>query len=91
MSEGNNGTGITMKIPLEQWVKEIVRETAWEVVKEALPQHVQACAAVQLVPQIMKNTESIMGLRLNWRLLIGLMLGSGTLGGGAFAVLSKLI
>ena len=86
-----DGSAISVRVPLEQWVVEIVRKTAWEVVKEAMPQHTKGCEAMLLVPTIKETAKKVDELRMRFATLIGFMVGSGALGGAAGAIVSKLL
>ena len=87
MGNGLDGTQTQISVPLEQWVKEIVRET----IKETLPEHTRACEAMLLVPVVRDTAEKVDKLRMRFATLIGFMIGSGALGGAAGAVVVKIL
>ena len=89
--DGRDGSDISIRVPLEQWVREIVQETVWQVVKEAMPEHVKGCEAIRLVSTIKENSKKVDELRMRFATLIGFMVGSGALGGVAGAIVSKLL
>ena len=89
--DGEDGSSINIKVPLERWVREIVRETAWQVVNEAMPKHAKECEALRLIPTIKENSKMVDELRMRFATLIGFMVGSGALGGVAGAIVSKLL
>ena len=89
--DDRNGSSINIRVPLEQWVREIVRETAWQVVNEALPKHKTECEATRLISTIKENTKKVDELRMRFATLVGFMVGSGALGGVAGAIVSKLL
>ena len=82
-----DGLRTLVSVPLEQWVKEIVRET----VKEAFPEHARTCEAMQLVPVVKETAKKVDELRMRFATLVGFMVGSGALGGAAGAVVVKLL
>ena len=69
-----------IKVPLENWVREIAREAAWTVIKE----HRQECH----IEQVEKRVGQ---LEVRVSTLIGFMAGSGLLGGLAGALLSRAV
>ena len=83
--DGVDGTALSIRVPLEQWVREIVRETAWQVVNEALPKHKKECDGMRIVPTVKENTEKVDRLRIRFAMLVAFMAGSGVLGGAAGA------
>ena len=89
--DGEDGSSINIKVPLERWVREIVRETAWQVVNEAMPKHTEGCEAIRLVPTIKENAKKVDDLRMRFATLVGFMVGSGALGGAAGALVVKLL
>ena len=89
--DGRDGASISIRVPLEQWVREIVQETAMRVVNEAMPAHVEKCEAMRLIPTIKENIKKVDELRMRFATLVGFMVGSGALGGVAGAIVSKLL
>jgi len=67
-------------VPLSDFVKEVAREAAREVLRE----HVAQCP----IKEVQAKVES---LQVRFAALVGLMIGSGVLGGSVAAGLVKLL
>ena len=67
-------------VPLDAWVKNIIRET--------LDEHAKMCS---LFPRVADVEEKVVALRIGFAKLIGMMIGAGSLGGGLVAAVNHLI
>jgi hypothetical protein len=75
-------------IPLTDFVKGIAREAAFAAAKEIIEEHRKTCPAATAVGSL---EVRLRGLEVRFSTLIGLMIGSGALGGGVSMGLAKLI
>lgn len=75
-----------IKVPLSDFVKGIAREAGFAAAKEVLEEHRKNCPAAVAAKD---TAESIRRLEVKFATLIGLMVGSGTLGGACGAALLK--
>jgi len=82
-----NGDETRVAVPLEVWVREIVKDTVNEVLREALPIHMGQCEAMQLVPTIKKTAEKVENIQLR----LATMAGAGLVGGGMVALIQQLL
>lgn len=73
-----------IQVPLTDFVKQIAREAAQEVIKE----HVATCQTAIAFPA---SVERLRKLEIKTSTLIGFMAGSGALGGGIGAIAAKLM
>jgi len=69
-----------IQVPLDQFVREIAREAARTILRE----HVSTCLIGETVVRVTKIESRL-------SLLVGIMLGSGALGGAAGALLTKFL
>ncbi len=69
-----------IQVPLTDFVREVAKEAAREVIEE----HTRACPIVEVGRRVRM-------LEISFAKLLGFMVGSGLLGGGAGAVAAKLI
>ena len=70
----------SVTVPLDAWVKTIIRET--------LEEHVKQCP---ILPRVSVIEERVTALRIGFAKLIGMMIGAGSLGGGLVAMVNHLI
>lgn len=83
-----NGDNIQIKVPLEQWVVDIVDRTAVIAAQRVIDNHARECAAREAVPKLY---DRIGRLEVKLGTMIGLMLGSGAVGGSLAVGLLKLV
>lgn len=69
-----------VRVPLDEYARQIAREAAREVIKE----HVTQCTARQHIEDVEKRIGK---LEVRFGTLIGLMVGSGGIGGAASGLL----
>ena len=67
-----------VKVPLPEYIREAARESAWVVIRE----HKQTCP-------ILKVEKRVRVLETRFSIAIGVMLGSGLLGGAACGAILK--
>lgn len=75
---------MTQDVQLESWVRDIVTLTAESTIAKyaaAIAEHAETCEA----------KKSVQRLEVRFGQLVGFMLGSGLLGGGAGAVIAKMV
>jgi len=81
-----------VQIPLPEYVKMIAREAGLVAAREVLEEHRKACPAATSAESVSKSIKS---LEIRFGMLIGIMIGSGTLGGivgvGVSAVVKSLV
>ena len=76
---------------LPELVRLIARETAHEVAKTIIREHVDACP-LGTVPEKVKDLQwRVSSIELSKAKLIGFMAGAGAVGGGVSEVVSRLI
>jgi hypothetical protein len=78
------GKGSSVRVPLSEFVLEIAREAAREVIKE----HVATCGAVVAVKDLFPRIHN---LEIRLVSLIAFMAGAGLLGGGIGALVARLL
>jgi len=91
MIDDLNGIETKVRIPLEDWVKEIADRSARTAAQEVIKKHQNNCKAVAMVPVIKKTVEKVESLRLRYVALIAFMAGSGMLGGGLGVLLTRVL
>jgi len=73
-----------VQIPISDFVKQVARESALTVIDE----HVKSCPIAVAFPQVETRVRK---LEVRFGTLIGLMCGSGVLGGGVVGAMLKLL
>jgi hypothetical protein len=77
-----------VKVPLTDFVKGIAREAAFVAAREVIEEHKKTCPASINMSDVLVRLR---GLEIRFSTLVGLMIGSGILGGGISVGLAKLI
>ena len=89
-----DGKVVVIKVPLDQWVKDIANHAAKEAAKCVIEDHRLACPAPALAANntelIKKNMEMVNDLRFRWAKLTGIMIGSGILGAGGVEMIKRI-
>jgi len=67
-----------VQVPLPDYVRMIAREAGLVAAREVLEEHRKACPAATSADSVSKSIRS---LEVRFSMLVGLMIGSGTLGG----------
>ena len=78
-------------IDLPELVRMIARETAHEVAKTIIREHVDTCPLGTFPEKVKDLQRRVSVIELSKAKLIGFMAGAGAVGGGVSEVLSRLI
>lgn len=78
-NESVNGGKIEIKVPLEQWVRDIAHEVAEQTVRQSIKSGTYPIR--QTLELAKANAEAIEKLRMRFIALVAFMIGSGVLGG----------
>jgi len=82
MTENGEGRELKIQIPLEDWVKQIVEESADRVARKVSEEFQKSCPAYLTVDQVKEDHEKLDNLRLRFWLLTGILAGGGGFLGG---------
>ena len=89
-----DGNAIEIKVPLEQWVKDIANHAAKAAARCAVEEYRLTCPAPSYTIEnrklITANSEMINDLRFRWAKLTGVMIGSGLLGAGGVEMIKRI-
>ena len=85
-----NGTDMTIKVPLDQWVHDIAILAAEEVIKRVQKDRFETCPYMGKEEQITKDHERVEALRLRFWILVALLATTGGALGSNIVPLIKL-
>lgn len=85
-----NGTNVMMKVPLEAFVVEVAEKAGRAAAHAVIAEHKSTCEALKAIPVIESNRKKIDAFQLKFTFLLGIMIGSGLVGGGLGAGLTLL-
>lgn len=84
--------GRRVMVPLDEYARDIARTAARDAVSEVLAAHKAECAISDVQEEIERDIRPrLRAVEITQSRLIGFLLGAGLLGGGAGALVSKMV
>ena len=83
--------GLDIRIPFNAWAEQLAKTAAQEVVQKVIEAHKEECEVHDLHKWLKRLDGRVDSLRMRAALLIGILIGSGILGGAAGALVSALV
>jgi len=85
-----SGENPQVSVPLNDFVREVAREAAREVVGKVISEHKRDCSIGRVEAKSVDNERLIQKIQLRFVALIAFMIGSGTLGGVVGAMIARV-
>ncbi|HUU83925.1 MAG TPA: hypothetical protein VM243_10520 [Phycisphaerae bacterium] len=83
-------TDPSIKVPLDRWVEQIADRAAERAARKVIDDHEKRCSIFSVKTKVDQHDTQLNKLEKNWAWLLGVMVGSGMVGGAAGGWLSSL-